>query len=117
MVKVNTQNLTSYPSTETDILQRNFSCAVSSNEIFSKSEWEEIVDKLSLSPRQAEVIQRILSGRSDKQIAKDLQISVPTVRTHLNRAFLRFGVQDRIELVIHVFGKFREICRTNSQPC
>jgi DNA-binding CsgD family transcriptional regulator len=108
---VYTQNLRHYQPTE--ILQRNQRCPASNDEIFSKSEWAEIVSELSLSPRQAEVIQRILSGRSDKQIARDLQISVPTVRTHLNRAFLRFGVQDRIELVIHVFSKFREICRTN----
>jgi DNA-binding CsgD family transcriptional regulator len=108
---VYTQNLRHYQPTE--ILQRNQQCPAPNEEIFSKSEWAEIVSELSLSPRQAEVIQRILSGRSDKQIARDLQISVPTVRTHLNRAFLRFGVQDRIELVIHVFSKFREICRTN----
>jgi DNA-binding CsgD family transcriptional regulator len=106
---VYTQNLRHYQST--GIIQRNQQCPA--DEIFSKSEWAEIVSELSLSPRQAEVIQRILSGRSDKQIARDLQISVPTVRTHLNRAFLRFGVQDRIELVIHVFSKFREICRTS----
>ena len=108
---VYTQNLRNCRLTEA--IRRNQHCSASNDEIFSKSEWEEIVTELSLSPRQAEVIRRILSGRSDKQIARDLQISVPTVRTHLNRAFLRFGVQDRVELVIHVFGKFREICRTN----
>ncbi|OHB61537.1 MAG: hypothetical protein A2167_02870 [Planctomycetes bacterium RBG_13_46_10] len=113
MVKTYTQNLTTY--TPTEVIQRNVSCSFSNTGIFSKSEWEEIIEKLSLSPRQAEVIQRILSGRSDKQIARDLHISVPTVRTHLNRAFLRFGVQDRIELVIHVFSKFREMCRASGQ--
>lgn len=106
-----TQNLRNYQSTE--VVRGAQKCPALNVEIFSKSEWEDLVSKLSLSPRQAEVIQRILSGRSDKQIARDLQISVPTVRTHLNRAFLRFGVQDRIELVIHVFNKFREGCRTN----
>jgi DNA-binding CsgD family transcriptional regulator len=107
----NTQNSKSYQSV--GVLDGEPMNSSSNGGIFSNSEWAELVSKLSLSPRQAEVIQRILSGRSDKQIAMDLQIGLPTVRTHLNRAFLRFGVQDRIELVIYVFRKFRELCRTD----
>lgn len=81
---------------------------VSETAIFSESEWLEIVNELSLPPRQAEVIKLLFVGHSDKQIALELQISVPTVRTHLSRLFSRFDVQDRTELVLYVFRYFRE---------
>ena len=79
---------------------------VSGTEIFSESEWTELVKELSLSPRQAQVVKCLFMGHSDKQIASDLQMAVPTVRTHLSRLFSRFDVQDRTELVLYVFRHF-----------
>jgi DNA-binding NarL/FixJ family response regulator len=38
-----------------------------------------------LSKRQAEIIQRVARGQSDKAIAHELDISVYTVRTHIER--------------------------------
>ena len=80
---------------------------VSSTEIFSESEWMELVNELSLSPRQAQVVKCLFLGHSDKQIALDLQMAMPTVRTHISRLFSRFDVQDRTELVLYVFRHFR----------
>ena len=71
---------------------------------------------LSLPPRQAEVVEQLLLGHSDKQIARDLGMSVPTVRTHLCRLFSRLGVQDRCELIVYVYGRFREKCYTCGCP-
>lgn len=82
-------------------------------EIFSEKEWKILVNELSLSPRQSEVIQHLFSGRSDKQISRELEIAVPTVRTHLTRLFSKFDLQDRNELILHVFCHFRKGCRTN----
>ena len=89
---------------------------ISKTGIFSKSEWTKLVDQLSLSPRQAEVVKHLLRGRSDKQIAGELNIGVPTIRTYLGRLLLRFGVQDRIELVLYIFQYFRKGCRQNGCP-
>ncbi|UCG54139.1 MAG: response regulator transcription factor [Dehalococcoidia bacterium] len=80
----------------------------SRNEIFSEREWMQIVKDLYLSPRQEEILKCLFLGDSDKQIAMDLQISIPTVRTHLSRLFLKFDVQDRMELILYIFRKFRE---------
>ena len=80
---------------------------VSGTEIFSESEWMELAKELSLPPRQAQVVKCLLLGHSDKQIALDLQMSMPTVRTHLSRLFSRFDLQDRTELVLYVFRHFR----------
>jgi DNA-binding NarL/FixJ family response regulator len=78
------------------------------SQVFSRREWLQLKEDLSLSCRQAAVIQQLFQGHSDKQIARELCISVPTVRTHLNRLFFRFGVQDRCELVLYVFSYFME---------
>ena len=77
-------------------------------EIFLESEWSELVNELSLSPRQAEVVKHLFLAKSDKQIAGDMHISVSTVRTYLSRLFSKFGVQDRIELMLFVLRRFRE---------
>jgi DNA-binding NarL/FixJ family response regulator len=83
--------------------------------VFSCGEWLQIQSDLSLSGRQASVVQQLFLGHSDKQIARELCIAIPTVRTHLNRLFVRFGVQDRCELVLHIFAYFME--RHRAQGC
>jgi DNA-binding NarL/FixJ family response regulator len=84
-----------------------------STEIFSKREWAELISNLPVSSRQAEVIKHILLGRSDKQIALEMQISVAGVRAHLSQLFSKFDLQDRHELVLYMFNHFREVCRTS----
>jgi DNA-binding NarL/FixJ family response regulator len=85
-------------------------------QVFSGNEWLELKRDLSLSPRQADVVEQLLQGHSDKQIAHELQMSVPTVRTHLCRLFTRFGVEDRCELIVHVYRRFREKCQACGCP-
>mgnify|MGYP001051782046 CR=1 FL=1 len=84
--------------------------------VFSGQEWAELREELSLSPRQADVVEQLLMGHSDKQIARELQMSVPTVRTHLCRLFSRFDVEDRCELILHVYACFREGCHAYDCP-
>ena len=84
--------------------------------VFSEQEWGELRQELSLSPRQADVVEQLLMGHSDKQIAHQLQMSVPTVRTHLCRLFSRFDVEDRCELILHVYACFREGCQAYDCP-
>ena len=67
-----------------------------------------MADALHLSPKQARIVGLILEGKRDKQIAATLKMSISTVRTHLGRIFIRLGVADRVELLVHVFGRFRE---------
>ena len=85
------------------------------SQVFSETEWTELQRNLGLSRRQAQIVERLLCGRSDKQIARELEVSVPTVRTHLGRLFIRFDVADRCELILRMFAYFREQCRR--YPC
>jgi DNA-binding NarL/FixJ family response regulator len=49
-----------------------------------------------------------MSGRSDKQIAREMGISISTVRTHVSRLFRKFDLSDRMELMLHVFACLRQ---------
>jgi DNA-binding CsgD family transcriptional regulator len=51
------------------------------------------------SPRQVQIISLIAAGASDKEIAGRLGISVPTVRTHLQRLYRDRGLRNRAEAV------------------
>jgi DNA-binding NarL/FixJ family response regulator len=75
--------------------------------VFTPAEWKAIADSLHLSPQQARIVGLILEGKGDKQIASVLEMSMSTVRTHLGRIFARLGVGDRVELLLHVFSRFR----------
>jgi DNA-binding NarL/FixJ family response regulator len=78
-------------------------------ELFSRHEWDRLLDHLSLPDRQAEILQFLLNGENDKQIAQKLRISLPTIRTHLQRIYARFDVSNRTSLVVEVFRKFRTL--------
>lgn len=65
--------------------------------------WLAVASVLELSPQQRRIVELLLCGCRDKQIAHELGLSVPTVRTYLGRIFLKLGVQDRIELILRVF--------------
>jgi DNA-binding NarL/FixJ family response regulator len=66
--------------------------------------WLAMADELALSPQQRRIVELLLLGYQDKQIAKALTISVPTVRTYLKRIFDRVGVADRVGLLLHLFA-------------
>jgi DNA-binding NarL/FixJ family response regulator len=84
--------------------------------LFSKSEYTEIAEKLSLSPREIQIIGHMLMGDKDKQIAQNLNIAVPTVRTHISRIFSKLDVNDKNELIVHVFSQFRKGCCDKGCP-
>jgi NarL family two-component system response regulator YdfI len=75
--------------------------------LFTDTEWTTLVRQLKLSPQQARIVKALLDGLGDKQIASRLHIKLPTVRMHLSRIFTKLGVNDRTELVVHVFKHFR----------
>jgi DNA-binding NarL/FixJ family response regulator len=51
-----------------------------------------------LTPREAEVMEMLRSGRSNAEIAMTLHVSVETVRTHARRIYRKLGVKTRREL-------------------
>ncbi len=56
-----------------------------------------------LSPREQEVVDLIVRGRSSKQISQALYISEYTVKDHLSNIFEKVGVRGRRELVKRLY--------------
>lgn len=54
----------------------------------------------ALSPREREVLQALVGGRRNKEIATALGISVGTVKTHLRHIFRKLSVADRTSAVL-----------------
>ncbi|MGP4083213.1 response regulator transcription factor [Streptomyces sp. KR55] len=52
-----------------------------------------------LTPRQREVIARLAEGRTDREIAEELRLSVRTVNAHVAQLLTRLGVRNRAEAV------------------
>ena len=83
--------------------------------LFSEQEWIRLREHLNLPTRQAEILKCIMGGMSDKQVAAATGISVNTVRTHMTRLFRKFDSNDRVELIISMFGYLRE-CHPQDDP-
>jgi PAS domain S-box-containing protein len=55
--------------------------------------------ELQLTPRQAEVLELLERGRSTRQIAEELQLSIETVRNHIRHLLRAIGAHSRLEAV------------------
>lgn len=53
----------------------------------------------SLSPRQTEVLEWLLAGQANRDIAERLHLSEGTVKNHVSSLLLIFGVRSRAELI------------------
>jgi DNA-binding NarL/FixJ family response regulator len=53
-----------------------------------------------LSPRERAVLQLVVAGKSNKEIAAELDITEATVKGHLTLIFCRLGVTDRTQAVV-----------------
>lgn len=54
-----------------------------------------------LSPREQDILQLIVEGYSNDEIAAQLERSAPTVRTHLAHLYRKLGVSDRVSAAVH----------------
>lgn len=50
-----------------------------------------------LTPREFDVLEQIVAGKSNKEIAAELSVSEATVKTHINSLLSKLGVTDRTQ--------------------
>lgn len=69
---------------------------------------------MSLTPREQEVLQLMVDGKSNAEIASELVICLPTVKTHVGRVLSKLGVKRRSEAI--VFAIKNKLVRNPSRP-
>ncbi len=66
------------------------------------------MDKVKITPRDQQVLDLLVQGCSNKEIAGQLSISPRTVKQHLRTLFLRAGIREgrkRVRLATAAFEK------------
>ena len=73
---------------------------------------------IALGPREQQVLELLLQGCDNAEIANQLKMALRTVKAHLNRLFLRFGIRGgikRVKLATLVYR--RQSCSQMDDPC
>jgi DNA-binding NarL/FixJ family response regulator len=68
----------------------------------SETQVQPPMDSLGLTPRQTEVLALLLQGKPNKLIARDLNVSVETVKDHVAAVLRALGVSSRTQAVLAV---------------
>lgn len=66
------------------------------------------LDQVKVTPRDQQVLNLLVQGCSNKEIAGQLRISPRTVKQHLRTLFLRAGIREgrkRVKLAIAMFAR------------
>lgn len=69
--------------------------------------WKEETGLRSVSPtpRELEALRLVMDGKTNMEIAQEMGISKKTVEKHLSSAFLKLGVNSRVEAVEYALKK------------
>ena len=60
---------------------------------------EHVFDRYGVTKRERQIVQKICLGKTNKQIAEELFISLQTVKDHTHRIYSKVGVNSRMQLV------------------
>lgn len=58
---------------------------------------------LKFTSRELDILNCIIKGTSNQEIGKELFMSVHTVKSHLEAIYQKFGVNNRVQLVVYAF--------------
>ncbi len=57
-------------------------------------------NQAKLTKREKEVVDLIKCGKTNNEIANELQVSVNTVKTHVSHILMKHAARSRIELIV-----------------
>ena len=68
---------------------------------YKKLHWavEDAIEELGLTRRERDVVRLMMLGRTGLEIADELKLSVPTVKSHRRAFFRGLNARNQIELV------------------
>ncbi|MEW6584395.1 MAG: LuxR C-terminal-related transcriptional regulator [Nitrospirota bacterium] len=64
-----------------------------------KLEMDEMRKQHGLTRREVDVFRRLLDGLKNFEMAEDLEITEQTVKDHLSSIYMKFGVENRFDLI------------------
>ncbi|MFC4637791.1 response regulator [Deinococcus hohokamensis] len=56
-----------------------------------------------LTPRETEILKLVARGRANKEIARELNVEEPTVKTHVTRVLSKLGLASRTQAAIFAY--------------
>jgi len=69
-------------------------------DLLSQGNGETSWKEYGLTPRELDIVAKIASGRSNKEVGEEFSISERTVKHHLTNIFIKVGVTSRLQLAL-----------------
>ena len=85
-------------------------------DLFTEAEWNAVTLRARLSRRQTQVVRLVCLGLTFGEAAQALSIAAATVRLHIRTLCRRFGVRDRVGIVVCLVLIHREIMTFPDTP-
>jgi DNA-binding NarL/FixJ family response regulator len=83
----------------------------------ARSKYSENREGVSVSPREKELLLKVVEGLSNQDIADQLHLSLSTVKAHMRGLFRKLEVEDRTKALVEAFRKGiltkEDLCREN----
>ncbi len=89
-------------STNLLVLKVSSSLLMLQSSVDNSSSTEELIIRYGVTPREAELLELVARGYSNKEIAAELFISEGTVKNHLHHIMTKLRVRNRTELSLRV---------------
>jgi len=69
--------------------------------IIGRKIWElkHFMSLYKLTPREMEITQKIIVGQMNKEIARDIGVSLNTMKRHINNIYNKIGIRSKVELL------------------
>ena len=65
----------------------------------TKLDIQHALDRYGVTKRERQIVEKICLGKTNKQIAEELFISLQTVKDHTHRIYSKIGINSRLQLV------------------
>lgn len=62
----------------------------------------------NLTEREKEVLELIIQGKSNPQIANELILSIHTVKAHLESIFKKLGVHNKVQAAVYTIVNVKQ---------
>jgi DNA-binding CsgD family transcriptional regulator len=74
--------------------------------LLTDEQWLKIAGRLAISGRELQIVRLVFEEEPEKVIATRLEISQHTVHAHLRHLYGKFGVNNRVGLIMRVFREY-----------